>query len=147
MGINKSRKQLSKNIAEGSDKESNNLKSDHMNMKIIKVNDSSPVDQEYTENDLESSLDVIAASYEMSQSSTNQDLDDANLSNKFALNRQGVDKSELQTDRNHTITPEIPVNTTLPDINTSITSRNNKMVIPNNKKGKRRMKAIGKPPL
>jgi hypothetical protein len=127
----------------GKKKETNKQKHDHTSLEPIKIHDSSPIDPENNENDSESSQEIIAGSCETSQNRNNHNIDDSTSGRNFTLNRPRADKH----DRSHTITPEIPVKTSLPDINTSITARNIKKVIQNNKKGKHKIKAIGKPPL
>ena len=101
-----------------------------MSLDPIKVYDSTPVDAEIEdEQSHESSLEIIAASYEQTSQPVDCNLEtEISSYDKYSkVLGKSINKKELQnsnTERVHTLTPEWPVNTTLPIINMSTSTRN-----------------------
>lgn len=120
------------------------VKDDKLNP--IKVQDSSPIDEDKLDNrSLESSLDVLAVSSEVVNHSQNQPTSTDTSMVKHRLQSDSQFKVRKGQDRNTTITPD--VNTSLPSIGAANTTRNARKALVSNKRAQRRFKAGGKPPL
>ena len=121
----------------------------------IKVDDANRADSEIEEEkSMESSLDVIGISSDVINKINKAESNLQQNQSKFHLSSVNNDsKSRIQTNSNkntgriHTITPECPVDTSLPDINIATTTRNTRKALVSHKRIQRKVNALGKPPL